>query len=82
VTSEVDVLGEPVILKNRHLKFWARQGGRVFEILAWDRAEHRTELKRGENWTWPIHFRSQTTGGKGKFILTWRMPGLTRCDAK
>jgi len=48
VTAEVDVLGEPVILKNRHLKFWARQGGRVFEVLAWDRAGQRTEFKRGE----------------------------------
>lgn len=48
VAEEVDVLGEPVILKNRHLKFWARQGGRVFEVLAWDRAGSRAELKRGE----------------------------------
>ncbi|HRD02543.1 MAG TPA: single-stranded-DNA-specific exonuclease RecJ [Candidatus Saccharicenans sp.] len=48
VAEAVDVLGEPVILKNRHLKFWARQGGRVLEVMAWDKAGLRTELKRGE----------------------------------
>jgi single-stranded-DNA-specific exonuclease len=48
MAEEVDILGEPVVLKNRHLKFWARQGGRVFEVLAWDKAGSLQELSRGQ----------------------------------
>jgi len=48
MAEEVDILGEPVVLKNRHLKFWARQGGRVFEVLAWDKAGSLQDLSRGQ----------------------------------
>ncbi|MDD8021368.1 MAG: single-stranded-DNA-specific exonuclease RecJ [Acidobacteriota bacterium] len=49
MTEKVDVLGEPVVLKNRHLKFWARHSGRVLEVIAWDKASTLRELRRGQS---------------------------------
>ncbi len=47
MAEEVDVLGEPAVIQNRHLKFWARQSGRVFEIIGWGKARLWPELSRG-----------------------------------
>ena len=44
----VEVAGEPQVLQGKHLKFLARQDGRVLEALGWDRADLRHVLRRGD----------------------------------
>lgn len=43
----VEVLSEPQLLQRKHLKFLARQNGRVMEVLGWDKADWRHVLRRG-----------------------------------
>jgi len=40
-------VGEPQVLQGKHLKFLARQNGRVLEALGWDKADWRHVLRRG-----------------------------------
>lgn len=47
MADDVEVVSEPQVLKAKHLKFLGRQGGRVLEVLGWDKAEYRHVLKRG-----------------------------------
>jgi len=47
LAENVEVVGEPQVLQRKHLKFLARQNGRVFEALGWDKAEWRHVLRRG-----------------------------------
>jgi single-stranded-DNA-specific exonuclease len=47
VAEDVEVVGEPQVLQGKHLKFLARQGGRVLEALGWDKADWRHVLRRG-----------------------------------
>jgi len=47
IAEDVDVLGEPTLIQNRHLKFWLRQRGRVFEAIAWEKAKLWKDLSRG-----------------------------------
>jgi single-stranded-DNA-specific exonuclease len=47
VADEVEVVGEPQVLQGKHLKFLARQGGRVFEALGWDKSDWRHVIHRG-----------------------------------
>jgi len=47
VAEDVEVVSEPKVLQGKHLKFLARQGGRVLEVLGWDKADWRHVLRRG-----------------------------------
>ncbi len=47
VAEDVEVVSEPQVLKGKHLKFLARQGGRVLEALGWDKADWRHVMRRG-----------------------------------
>lgn len=47
LAENVEVVSEPQILQRKHLKFLARQNGRVLEVLGWDKAEWRPVLRRG-----------------------------------
>jgi single-stranded-DNA-specific exonuclease len=47
VAEDVEIVGEPKVLKGKHLKFLARQGGRVLEAVGWDKADWRHVLRRG-----------------------------------
>ncbi len=47
MADNVEVLSEPRVLQGKHLKFLARQNGRVFEALGWDKADWRHILHRG-----------------------------------
>ncbi|HOW86157.1 MAG TPA: single-stranded-DNA-specific exonuclease RecJ [Candidatus Aminicenantes bacterium] len=48
MADDVEVAGDPQVLKGKHLKFLGRQNGRVLEVLGWDKAEYRHVLKRGD----------------------------------
>ena len=47
LAENVEIVSEPQVLQRKHLKFLARQNGRVFEALGWDKAEWRHVLRRG-----------------------------------
>jgi single-stranded-DNA-specific exonuclease len=47
VAEDVEVVSEPQVLQRKHLKFLARQGGRVLEALGWDKADWRHVMRRG-----------------------------------
>jgi single-stranded-DNA-specific exonuclease len=47
VAEGVEVVSEPQVLQGKHLKFLARQDGRVLEALGWDKADWRHVLRRG-----------------------------------
>ncbi len=47
MADNVEVISEPQVLQGKHLKFLARQDGRVLEALGWDKADWRHLLRRG-----------------------------------
>lgn len=47
IADNVEVISDPQVLQGKHLKFLARQNGRVLEVLGWDKAEWRHVLRRG-----------------------------------
>ncbi len=47
MADNVEVISEPQVLQGKHLKFLARQNGRVLEALGWDKADWRHLLRRG-----------------------------------
>ena len=47
IAENVEVISEPQVLQRKHLKFLARQNGRVLEALGWDKAEWRHVIRRG-----------------------------------
>ena len=46
-TSDVEVWSAPQLIQGKHLKFVARQDGRSFEAIGWDKADRREEIRRG-----------------------------------
>jgi single-stranded-DNA-specific exonuclease len=46
MADEVEVISDPQVLQGKHLKFLARQNGKVFEALGWDKADWRHLLRR------------------------------------
>ncbi len=49
LAENVEVVSEPQILQRRHLKFLARQDGRLFETVGWDKADWKNVLRRGSH---------------------------------
>jgi len=47
MADNVEVISEPQVLQGKHLKFLARQNGRVLEALGWDKSDWRHILRRG-----------------------------------
>ncbi len=47
LSEGVEVLSDPKVLQRKHLKFLARQSGRVFEVVGWDKADWAHVLRRG-----------------------------------
>lgn len=47
IAENVEIISEPQVLQRKHLKFLARQNGRVLEALGWDKAEWRHVVRRG-----------------------------------
>ena len=47
MADNVEVMSDPQVLQGKHLKFLARQDGRVLEALGWDKADWRHLLRRG-----------------------------------
>ena len=47
MADNVEVLSDPQVLQGKHLKFLARQNGRVLEALCWDKSDWRHIVRRG-----------------------------------
>jgi single-stranded-DNA-specific exonuclease len=47
VADNVEVISDPKVLQGKHIKFLARQNGRVLEALGWDKADWRHVIRRG-----------------------------------
>ncbi len=47
LSEDVEILNEPRILQGKHLKFLARQNGRVFDAVGWDKADWKCILRKG-----------------------------------
>lgn len=47
IAENVEIISELQVLQRKHLKFLARQNGRVLEALGWDKAEWRHVVRRG-----------------------------------
>ncbi|MFQ6069045.1 MAG: single-stranded-DNA-specific exonuclease RecJ [Candidatus Aminicenantales bacterium] len=47
MTHGVEVVSEPRLIQNKHLKFYARQKNRTFEVLGWDRPELMSQIEKG-----------------------------------
>jgi single-stranded-DNA-specific exonuclease len=47
LSEKVEVAGPPQLIQGKHLKFLARQDGRVFEVLGWDKGEWFPEIRGG-----------------------------------
>jgi single-stranded-DNA-specific exonuclease len=48
MADNVEVISDPQVLQGKHLKFRARQGGRAFEALCWDKSDWRHIVHRGD----------------------------------
>ncbi|MGB9835853.1 MAG: single-stranded-DNA-specific exonuclease RecJ [Candidatus Saccharicenans sp.] len=64
LAEEVDVLAQPSVMQNRHLKLWLRQGGRVFEAIGWEKARLWKGLGRGSSLD--IAYSLQVSDYRGK----------------
>jgi len=47
MADNVEIISEPRVLQGKHLKFLARNDGKVFEALCWDKADWRHVARRG-----------------------------------
>ncbi|MCX8160628.1 MAG: single-stranded-DNA-specific exonuclease RecJ [Candidatus Saccharicenans sp.] len=74
IAEEADVLSEPTVVQNRHLKFWARQSGRVFEVMAWEKARCWPGLRRGS--CLDLAYSLQFSDYRGKRQITLALEDL------
>lgn len=74
IAEEADILGQPSVVQNRHLKFWARQSGRVFEVMAWDKARCWPNLRRGS--CLDLAYSLQFSDYRGKRQITLALEDL------
>ncbi|MGB4703727.1 MAG: single-stranded-DNA-specific exonuclease RecJ [Candidatus Saccharicenans sp.] len=68
--GKADLLSDPVKLQNRHLKFWVRQSGRVFEVIAWEKSRFWSDLRRGSSVDLAYSIQFNEYGGRKQIVLT------------
>ena len=69
LSSGVEVWSEPRLIHGKHLKFIARQDGRSFEALGWDKAGRAGELRRGAKISLAYSLQSSTYLGEERYSL-------------
>jgi single-stranded-DNA-specific exonuclease len=70
ITKGVEVISPPRVIQDKHLKFLARQGGKTFEVLAWEKAEWLPEISRGDQVHLVYSFQSSMFLGEETFSLS------------
>jgi single-stranded-DNA-specific exonuclease len=70
LTREVEVMSSPQLIQDKHLKFLARQAGKTFEALGWDKREWFPEIQRGDLVHLVYSLQSSTFLGEEKLTLS------------
>ncbi|MFZ2053713.1 MAG: single-stranded-DNA-specific exonuclease RecJ [Candidatus Aminicenantales bacterium] len=70
LSEGVEVVGPPRLLKNKHLKFLARQEGRMIEVLGWNRQEWAADIRPGERFDIVYSLQFSTFLGAAKYSLS------------
>jgi single-stranded-DNA-specific exonuclease len=69
LTSDVEVWSVPQLIQDKHLKFVARQGGRSFEAIGWDKADLRPAVQRGTKISLVYSLLSSSYLGEERYSL-------------
>jgi single-stranded-DNA-specific exonuclease len=69
LSSEVEVWSAPQLIQDKHLKFIARQDGRSFEAIGWDKADRLQEIRRGSKISLVYSLQSSTYLGEERYGL-------------
>jgi single-stranded-DNA-specific exonuclease len=69
LSEDVEVVGPPRVLQDKHLKFLARQDNRMIEALAWDRKEWLGEVRNGGRLDLVYSLRASNFLGEEKYSL-------------
>jgi single-stranded-DNA-specific exonuclease len=69
LSSGVEVWSAPQLIQGRHLKFIARQDGRSFEAIGWDKADRAQEIRRGSKISLAYSLQSSTYLGEERYSL-------------
>jgi single-stranded-DNA-specific exonuclease len=69
LSSGVEVWGAPQLIQGKHLKFIARQDGRSFEAIGWDKADRAQEIRRGSKINLAYSLQSSTYLGEERYAL-------------
>ena len=70
LSEGVEVAGPPQILKNKHVKFPARQDGRMIEVLGWGKKEWGDKIRKGERLDIVYSLQSSVFLGSEKYSLS------------
>jgi single-stranded-DNA-specific exonuclease len=70
LSEGVEVVGPPQVLQDKHLKFLARQDGRMIEVLAWDRKDWSAEVQKGARLDIVYSLRSSVFLGEEQYTLS------------
>ncbi len=70
LSEGVEVVGSPRLLKDKHLKFLARQDGRMIEVLGWDKKQLVEDIRQGERLDIVYSLQSSTYLGADKINLS------------
>ncbi len=71
LTRDVEIMNSPQLIKDKHLKFLARQSGRTFEALGWEKGEWLPEIQRGNKVDLVYSLQSSTFLGEERFSLSF-----------
>ncbi len=69
LASQVEVWSAPQLIQGKHLKFIARQDGRSFEAVGWDKADRLQEIRRGSKISLVFSLQSSTYLGEERYGL-------------
>jgi single-stranded-DNA-specific exonuclease len=78
LSEGVEVIDAPRLLKNKHLKFLARQDGRMIEVLGWNRKKWANDIRPGDHLDIVYSLQSSWFLGAEKYSLSLediRIPG-------
>jgi single-stranded-DNA-specific exonuclease len=67
----VEIMNSPQLIQDKHLKFLARQSGRTFEALGWEKGEWLPEIKRGNKIDLVYSLQSSTFLGEERLSLSF-----------
>lgn len=70
LTNCVEIVSPPHLIKDKHLKFLARQGGKTFEALGWEKREWFPEIQKGDRAHLVYSLQSSMFLGEEKLSLS------------